>query len=103
MYLIYVIYVPYVCAHVCSYTSFMWYVCIYILRVFVLCVQYESTRMQDFDGEIWGKGFILKIFKTEGKKPIVRLRSEWENNIEMDLKEVGWSGIDWFSGSLLKR
>ena len=40
----------------------------------------------------------MKIFKTEGKKPIVRLRSEWENNIEMDLKEVGWSGIDWFSG-----
>jgi hypothetical protein len=28
----------------------------------------------------------------EGKRPLGRLRRSWENNIKMDLKEIG---IDW--------
>ena len=30
----------------------------------------------------------------EGKRPLVRPRHRWEDNIEMDLQEVGW-GRDW--------
>jgi hypothetical protein len=33
--------------------------------------------------------------KTEGKKPLGRPRRRWENNIKMDLQEVGWGGMDW--------
>jgi hypothetical protein len=33
--------------------------------------------------------------KPEGKRPLGRLRRRWEDNIKMDLQEVGWGGMDW--------
>jgi len=33
--------------------------------------------------------------KPEGKSPIGRPRCSWEDNIEMDLEEVGFGGIEW--------
>jgi hypothetical protein len=33
--------------------------------------------------------------KPEGKRPLGRPRSRWEDNIKMDLKEVGASFGDW--------
>ena len=33
--------------------------------------------------------------KPEGKRPLGRPRHRWENNIKMDLKEVGCGGINW--------
>jgi len=33
--------------------------------------------------------------KPEGKKPLGRPRHRWEDNINKDLKEVGWVGMDW--------
>jgi hypothetical protein len=33
--------------------------------------------------------------KPEGKKPLGRPRRRWEDNIKMDLQEVGCGGIDW--------
>jgi len=33
--------------------------------------------------------------KPEGKKPLGRPGSRWENNINMDLQEVGCGGMDW--------
>jgi hypothetical protein len=33
--------------------------------------------------------------KTEGKKPLGRPRGRWEDNIIMDLREVGWKDVDW--------
>jgi len=38
------------------------------------------------------------VVKPEGKSPLGRLRRKWENNIKMDLKEVGcgvWTGSIW--------
>jgi len=32
---------------------------------------------------------------TEGKRPLGRLRQRWEDNIKMDLQEVGCGGRDW--------
>jgi hypothetical protein len=31
----------------------------------------------------------------EGKRPLGRPRRRWENNIKMDLQEVGCGGMDW--------
>ena len=34
-----------------------------------------------------------------GKRPLGRLRPRWEDNIKMDLQEVGWvtwNGLIWF-------
>jgi hypothetical protein len=33
--------------------------------------------------------------KPEVKRPLGRPRRSWENNIRMDLQEVGCGGIDW--------
>jgi hypothetical protein len=36
------------------------------------------------------------VGKPERKGPLGRPRHRWEDNIRMDLKEVGWGGgIDW--------
>jgi len=35
------------------------------------------------------------VGRTEGRRPLGRLRGRWENNIKMDLQEVGWGyGLD---------
>jgi hypothetical protein len=45
-------------------------------------------RVEVFTGFWWGK--------RGGKRPLGRPRHKWENNIKMDLQEVGCEGMDWF-------
>ena len=33
--------------------------------------------------------------KPEGRKPLGRPRHRWEDNIKMDLHEVGYRGMEW--------
>jgi hypothetical protein len=33
--------------------------------------------------------------KPEGKRPLGRPRCRWEDGIRMDLREIGWGGVDW--------
>jgi hypothetical protein len=33
--------------------------------------------------------------KPEGKRPLGRPRCRWVDSINMDLKELGWDGMDW--------
>jgi hypothetical protein len=33
--------------------------------------------------------------KPEEKRPLGRPRCRWMDNIKMDLREVGWGGMDW--------
>jgi hypothetical protein len=35
------------------------------------------------------------VGKPEGKRPPGRPRRRWEDNIKMDLQEVGCGGMDW--------
>jgi hypothetical protein len=35
------------------------------------------------------------VGRLDGKRPLVRPRRRWENNIKMDLQEVEWGGMDW--------
>jgi hypothetical protein len=35
------------------------------------------------------------VGKPEGKRPLGRPRRTWENNIKMDLREIGWGGMEW--------
>jgi len=35
------------------------------------------------------------VGKPEGKRPLGRPRRRWEDNIEMELQEVGCEGMDW--------
>ena len=35
------------------------------------------------------------VGNPEGKRPLGRPKHRWEDNIKMDLQEVGYGGIDW--------
>jgi hypothetical protein len=35
------------------------------------------------------------VGKPEGKRPLGRPRYRWEDNIKMDLQEIGYWGMDW--------
>jgi len=35
------------------------------------------------------------VRKPKGKRPLGKPRRKWEDNIKMDLKEVGWGGMKW--------
>jgi hypothetical protein len=37
----------------------------------------------------------ILVGKPEGKKPLGRPRRRWVNKIKMDLREIGWDGMDW--------
>jgi hypothetical protein len=37
------------------------------------------------------------VGKPEERRPLGRPRRRWENNIKMDLPEVGWGGMDWIN------
>ena len=49
------------------------------------------------NGERRGVHWVL-LGETEGKRPLGRPRHRWEDNIELDLQEVGcgvWIGSNW--------
>jgi hypothetical protein len=35
------------------------------------------------------------VGKPEGTRPLEIPRRRWEDNIRMDLRKIGWSGMDW--------
>jgi hypothetical protein len=37
------------------------------------------------------------VGKLEGKRPLGRPRRRWEDNIKMDLREIGLSSVDWIN------
>jgi hypothetical protein len=39
--------------------------------------------------------YTILVGKPEGKRPLERPRHRWVDNIKIDLREVGWDGIDW--------
>jgi hypothetical protein len=46
---------------------------------------------------IWEKrnAYRILVGKPEGKRPLGRPRYRWENNIRMELREIGWGDISW--------
>jgi hypothetical protein len=45
-------------------------------------------------GEVKGVYRIL-VGRPEGRRPLGRPRCRWEDNIKMELQEVGWEAMDW--------
>jgi hypothetical protein len=43
----------------------------------------------------WRDVYRVLVGKPEGKRPLGRPRGRWEDNIKMDLQEVGYGGMDW--------
>jgi hypothetical protein len=45
-------------------------------------------------GEI-SDAYRILVGKLEERRPLARLRRRWEDNIRMDLREIGWEVVDW--------
>jgi hypothetical protein len=45
---------------------------------------------------MWEKSTVHRILvgKSEAKRPLERPRRRWMDNIKMDLREIGWDGMD---------
>jgi hypothetical protein len=59
----------------------------------------KSRRMR-WAGNVTGMGEKRNAYRTlvrkpEGKRPVGRPRRRWLDNIEMDLREIGWGDMDW--------
>jgi hypothetical protein len=37
----------------------------------------------------------ILVGKPERRKPLGSPRRSWEDNIKIDLREIGWGGMDW--------
>jgi hypothetical protein len=43
-----------------------------------------------------GRGaYRILVGRPEGRRPLGRPRRRWEDDIKMDLQEVGWEDVDW--------
>jgi hypothetical protein len=37
----------------------------------------------------------ILVGKPEGRRQLGRPRRKWVNSVKMDLREIGWDGMDW--------
>ena len=52
-----------------------------------------ATHVACMGGE--GGACRLLVEKSEGTRPLGRPRRRWEDNIKIDLEELGWGGVGW--------
>jgi hypothetical protein len=63
-------------------------------------VRVIKSRIMRWEGHVarMGEGrdvYRALVGKLEGKRPLGRPRRRWEDNIKMDLQEVGCGGMGW--------
>jgi hypothetical protein len=42
-----------------------------------------------------GNAYRVLVEEPEGQRPLRRRRRRWVDNIKMDVREMGWGGMDW--------
>jgi len=62
-------------------------------------VRVMKSRRMRWAGHVAGMGerrgvYRVLVGKPEGKRPLGRAGRRWEDNIKMDLQEVGWGGME---------
>ena len=70
---------------------------LYSLPSIVRVVKSRRMRWAGHVARMGEKRGVCRVLvrKPEGKRPLGRLRRRWEDNIKMDLQEVGCGGLDW--------
>jgi hypothetical protein len=61
-------------------------------------VNYSKHRFKTAILESMGEGrgaYRVLVGRPEGRRTLGRPRRRWEDNIKMDLQEVGWGTLDW--------
>jgi len=72
--------------------------CVYIyINIFVPVVKSRRMRWAGHVARMghWRGVYRVLVGKPEGKRPLGRPRRRWEDNIKMDLQEVGGDCGDW--------
>jgi hypothetical protein len=64
-----------------------------------LKIMIKSRRMK-WTGHVARMGEKRNAYRTlvgkpEGKRPLGRPRRKWMDNARMDLREIGWDGMEW--------
>jgi hypothetical protein len=47
--------------------------------------------------------YTILVGKPEGKRPLGRPRRRWVDNIKIDLREIGWDGMEWIDLAQLRK
>ena len=70
---------------------------LYSLPIIFRVIKLRRMRWAGHVTRIGKTGGVYKVlrWKPEEKKPLGRRRRRWEDNIKMDLQEVGFGGMDW--------
>jgi hypothetical protein len=59
----------------------------------------KARRMMRWAGHVAGMGEVrgayILVGRPEGRRPLGRPRRRWEENIKMDLRGIGFGGVDW--------
>jgi hypothetical protein len=58
------------------------------MRRFITCIVRSTNGVEENE-------YRILVGKPEGKRPLGRSRRRWEDNIKMDLREIGLGGMDW--------
>jgi hypothetical protein len=62
-------------------------------------VRMKKSRRMRWEGHVTRmcekNAYRILVGKPEGRRRLGRPRRRWLNNIKMDLREVGWDGMDW--------
>jgi hypothetical protein len=48
-----------------------------------------------FPASTFRGAYNILVGRPEGKRPLGRPRRRWEDNIKMDLREIGFGDMDW--------
>jgi hypothetical protein len=58
---------------------------------------------QEVNQQVYGvqpsSRYRILVGKPEGRRPLGRPRRRWVDNIKIDLREIGWDGMDWIEVS----
>jgi hypothetical protein len=58
-----------------------------------------NSRRMRWAGHVASMGerrnaYMILVGKPEGRRPLGRPRRRWVDNIKIDLREIGWDGVD---------
>jgi hypothetical protein len=62
-------------------------------------VKSRRMRWAGHVARMWEKrnAYRILVGKLEGKRSQGRPKYRWEDNIEMNLREIGWGGAEWYN------
>jgi hypothetical protein len=63
-------------------------------------IRINKSRRMRWAGHVVRMGenrnaYRILVGMPEGKRPLGRPRHRWVDNTKMDLREIGWYGVDW--------